>query len=167
MTCCKQPDWYKLGLKYTYFKKNFNSFILKYKTMKKLFIALSFVFAASMLEAQSLYINGSRKGEIESDGDVYINGSRKGQIESDGDVYVNGSRKGQIESDGDIYVNGSRVGQVESDGDVYMNGSRVGQVESDGDIYKNGSRIGDCKGVKKEWVAAVVFFFFAEDLGVK
>jgi hypothetical protein len=26
------------------------------------------------------------------------------------------------------------------------------------------SKIGDCKGVRKEWVGAVVFFFFIEDL---
>ena len=56
------------------------------------------------------------------------------------------------------------MGQIESDGDVYKDGSRIGQIEEDGDIYYNGSRIGDCKGVKREWVAAVVFFFFIEDL---
>ena len=132
--------------------------------MKKIILVLAAGFFCTTISAQSLYINGSKKGEIESDGDVYIGGSKKGQIESDGDVYVNGSKKGQIESDGDIYLNGSKVGQIESDGDVYKNGSKIGQIESDGDIYKNGSKIGDCKGVKQAWVGAVVFFFFIEDL---
>ena len=61
-------------------------------------------------------------------------------------------------------MNGSKVGQIENDGDVYKNGSKIGQVESDGDIYKNGSKIGECRNVRKEWVGAVVFFFFIEDL---
>ncbi|MGQ3014242.1 MAG: polymer-forming cytoskeletal protein, partial [Flavobacteriales bacterium] len=61
---------------------------------------LSILICSSMsyASAQSLYINGSKKGEIESDGDVYINGSKKGYIEGDGDVYVNGSKKGYIEN---------------------------------------------------------------------
>jgi cytoskeletal protein CcmA (bactofilin family) len=79
-------------------------------------------------------------------------------------LYLKGSSKGTIESDGDVYIGGSKKGQIESDGDIYMNGSKVGQVESDGDIYKNGSKIGECRGARKEWVGAVVFFFFIEDL---
>ena len=56
------------------------------------------------------------------------------------------------------------IGQIESDGDVYKNGSKIGQIENDGDIYRNGSKIGECPNVRREWVAAVVFFFFIEDL---
>jgi len=77
--------------------------------MKKFILIFALLFVANYFTAQSLYIKGSRVGEIESDGDIYIKGSRKGQIESDGDVYRNGSRIGQIEADGDIYLNGSRV----------------------------------------------------------
>lgn len=142
----------------------FCKFELNQINMKKFILIFGLLVVANSFSAQSLYIKGSRVGEIEADGDIYIKGSRKGQIESDGDVYRNGSRIGQIESDGDIYLNGSRVGQIESDGDVYKNGSRIGQIESDGDIYRDGSRIGECKNVRQDWVAAVVFFFFIEDL---
>jgi len=133
--------------------------------MKKLIIIMALVLPGTRISAESLYIEGDKRGEIEPDGDVYIGGSKKGQIESDGDVYVDGSKVGEIESDGDVYLNGSKVGQIESDGDVYNSGSKIGLVESDGDIYKNGSRIGECKNVPREWVGAVVFFFFSKDLG--
>ena len=59
--------------------------------MKKLILILVAGFFCTTISAQSLYIKGSKKGEIESDGDVYIGGSKKGNIESDGDVYVGGS----------------------------------------------------------------------------
>ena len=60
--------------------------------MKNLVLVFAFLFSSTSLSAQSLYIKGSKKGEIENDGDVYIGGSKNGQIESDGDVYVNGSK---------------------------------------------------------------------------
>jgi len=47
---------------------------------------------------------------------------------------------------------------------LHINGSRVGEIECDRNIYKDGSRIGECKNVRQDWVAAVVFFFFIEDL---
>lgn len=135
--------------------------IEKMRAIPVLFLML---FTFTIGYSQSIYLKGSRIGEIESDGDIYINGSRVGEIESDGDVYLKGSRIGKIESDGDVYLNGSRIGKIESDGDIYLNGSRIGEVEEDGDIYYKGSRIGQAKGVKREWAAAVFFFF---DFGVK
>ncbi len=37
---------------------------------------MAFAIIGASVSAQSLYIKGSKKGEIESDGDVYINGSK-------------------------------------------------------------------------------------------
>lgn len=87
------------------------------KNMTLLVAGMICILSFNNLDAQSMYVGGSSKGEIKSNGDIYIGGSQKGKIESDGDVYINGSQKGKIESDGDIYVNGSQKGKVESDGD--------------------------------------------------
>ncbi len=106
-----------------------------------------------------LYYNGSKFGEIRSNGDVYIRGSKKGELRSGGDIYVNGSRAGEIRSSGDIYKNGSKVGEVRSNGDVYENGSKVGEVRSNGDVYKNGSRIGDVRNIGDPKKVAVLYFF--------
>ena len=106
-----------------------------------------------------LYYNGSRFGEIRSNGDVYISGSRKGELRSNGDIYVNGSRAGEIRSNGDIYKNGSRVGEVRSNGDVYENGSRIGEIRSNGDVYRNGSRIGEARNMGDAKKVAVLYFF--------
>ena len=75
-----------------------------------------------------------------------------------------GSRStiGYIKSDGTI-ENSSRstVGYVKSDGTV-ENSSRstLGYIKDDGTV-ENSSRstIGYAKGIKKEWVAVVYFFF--------
>ena len=107
-----------------------------------------------------LYLNGSRFGEIRSNGDVYINGSRRGEFRSNGDIYVNGSRQGEIRSNGDIYKNGSRIGEVRSNGDIYLNGSRIGEVRSNGDIYKNGSRIGEARSMSSSDVRKVAIIYF-------
>lgn len=107
-----------------------------------------------------LYMNGSRFGEIRSNGDVYFNGSRRGEFRSNGDIYVNGSRRGEIRSNGDIYKNGSRIGEVRSNGDIYMNGSRIGEVRSNGDIYKSGSRIGEARNMSSSDVRKVAVIYF-------
>ena len=99
-------------------------------------------------------------------GDLYINGSKKGEIEADGDVYKNGRKIGEVEPDGDIYIGGSKKGEIEADGDVYKNGRKIGEVEPDGDIYKGGRKIGECEGVDPTKGGAVVFFFFTEELGL-
>jgi cytoskeletal protein CcmA (bactofilin family) len=135
--------------------------------MKKYLVFIAFAFSALVATAESIYVDGSRKGDIKSDGEIYLDGSRVGEIKADGDVYIHGSRAGTIKRDGDIYMDGSRVGSVKPDGDVYKGGSRVGHVNADGDVYKNGSRIGNCKGVRVEWAAAVYFFFFEDALGIK
>lgn len=62
-------------------------------------------------------------------GDLYINGSKKGEIEADGDVYIGGSKKGEIEADGDVYKNGRKIGEVEPDGDIYKSGRKIGECE--------------------------------------
>ena len=129
------------------------------------FILTIFTFSSFTYSTQPLN-DDDDVFRITGKGDIYINGSKKGEIESDGDVYKGGSKKGEIESDGDIYMGGSKVGEIESDGDVYKGGSKIGEVESDGDIYRGGSKIGECEGVKREWVGAVVFFFFKSELGL-
>ena len=91
-----------------------DSWFKKTTTMKKLLLLNFGLFLTFAVNAQTIYVNGSSKGEIQSDGDVYINGSNVGRIESDGDVYKNGSRIGQVESDGDVYYNGSRIGEGKS-----------------------------------------------------
>ena len=62
-------------------------------------------------------------------GDLYINGSKKGEIEADGDIYIGGSKKGEIEADGDVYKNGRKIGEVEPDGDIYKDGRKIGECE--------------------------------------
>ncbi len=46
----------------------------------KALITFSILFIGTTSFSQSVYYNGSRVGEIESDGDVYVNGSRVGQF---------------------------------------------------------------------------------------
>ena len=116
--------------------------------------------SSSSSRNMDLYLNGSRFGEIRSNGDVFINGSRRGEFRSNGDVYVNGSRQGEIRSNGDIYKNGSRIGEVRSNGDIYLNGSRIGEVRSNGDIYKNGSRIGEARSMSSSDVRKVAVIYF-------
>ena len=72
------------------------------------------LLSTSALAAGSIYINGSRVGEIASNGYIYKNGSRVGEIASNGTVYKNGSRIGEVTSSGVLYLNGSRVGEVPS-----------------------------------------------------
>ena len=107
-----------------------------------------------------LWRNGSRFGELRSNGDVWINGSRRGELRSNGDIWVNGSRQGEFRSNGDIWKNGSRIGEVRSNGDIWMNGSRIGEVRSNGDIWYNGSRIGEARNMSSSDVRKVAVIYF-------
>lgn len=104
-----------------------------------------------------LWRNGSRFGELKSNGDVYMGGSYKGRITSSGDIYVGGSCKGQIRGN-EIWKDGRYVGKVSS-GDVYIDGSRVGEVKSNGDIYRSGSCIGRVINMRDVNKVAVIYFF--------
>ena len=116
--------------------------------------------AANSSRDIDLWRNGSRFGELRSNGDVWINGSRRGELRSNGDIWVNGSRQGEFRSNGDIWKNGSRIGEVRSNGDIWMNGSRIGEVRSNGDIWYNGSRIGEARGMSSNDVRKVAVIYF-------
>lgn len=105
-----------------------------------------------------LWRNGSRFGELRSNGEVWIGGSRKGEIRSNGEIWVNGSRKGEIRN-GDIWKNGSRIGEVRSNGEVWQNGSRIGEVRSNGEVWYNGSRIGEARSMSDARKVAVIYFY--------
>jgi len=134
------------------------------KTMFLVTITALFCFSMTTINTEDTAVINDFT--IQGNGDIYVNGSKKGEIQSDGDVYIGGSKKGEIQSDGDIYIGGSKKGEVQSDGDVYIGGSKKGEVQSDGDVYFGGSKKGECEGVRREWVAAVYFFFFTREIGL-
>ena len=109
--------------------------------------------------SMDLWYNGSRFGEIRSNGEVWINGSRKGEIRSNGEIWVNGSRKGEVRSNGEVWKNGSRIGEVRSNGEVWINGSRIGEVRSNGEVWKNGSRIGEARNMSNARKVAIIYFY--------
>ena len=59
-----------------------------------------------------------------------MNGSRKGEVRSNGEVGKNGSRIGEVRSNGEVWINGSRIGEVRSNGEVWKNGSRIGEARN-------------------------------------
>lgn len=129
--------------------------------------ALFLSLCISATFAQDIYIHNSRKGEIRTNGDIYINYNKVGYIEDDGDVYKGYNKVGYIENDGDIYVGYNKAGYVENDGDVYIGYNKAGYIENDGDIYMGYNRVGTAPAsVKREWIAAIVFFFFTSELGL-
>ena len=113
--------------------------------------------SSSSSDATELWRNGSRFGELKSNGDIYMGGSYRGRITSSGDIYVGGSCKGQIRGN-EIWKDGKYAGKVSS-GDVYLDGSRVGEVKSNGDIYRSGSNIGRVTNLRDPNKVAVIYFF--------
>ncbi len=116
--------------------------------------------------AMQFWEEGSRKGELESDGEIWRGGSNVGEITSSYKIWKRGSQIAEIVSDGTIWFGGSSVGSVESDGALWLGGSSVGSIESNGDVWVHGSRKGEVEhyaGTKADRHAVAAYYiFFAE-----
>ena len=74
-----------------------------------------------------------------------------------------GSIMARIDNDGVVRdSSGNRKGRIESDGVVRnASGNRIGKVESDGTVRdSSGSRLGTARNIRREYAAAVFFFYF-------
>ena len=124
---------------------------------------LTFVLGSSM--AQQVLVKGKAVAEVKTNGDVSINDKFVGIFDKNGDVYKNGQRVGQIRPNGEFWVNGSKAGKFEADGNVYKSNAVVGKVEFPGEVYDaEKKKIASGKGIKREWLAGLFFFYFKDEL---
>lgn len=117
---------------------------------------------STRMTSQTLYMNGSKLGEITASGEVWISGVKVGDITKDGEVWVGGVKEGEITSGGEVWKAGNRIGDITTDGEVWRDGNQIGSIEKNGDVWKNGSNIGNVKGGNAKNAAAVLFYGFFE-----
>ena len=137
--------------------------------MKKGILFLCFLMvAASVSFAQQVIVNGKPLVEIKTNGDVMIQGSFSGIFDKNGDVYKKGERVGQIRANGEFWTNGSKSGKFEADGRVFKSNALVGKVEPSGDVYDaQNKKIGTGKGIKREWLVGLFFFYFKDEIKIQ
>ena len=124
---------------------------------------MTFVLGSSM--AQQVLVKGKAVAEVKNNGDVSINGKFVGIFDKNGDVYKKGERVGQIRPNGEFWVNGSKSGKFEADGTVYKSNAVVGKVEFPGEVFDvEKKKIASGKGIKREWLAGLFFFYFKDEL---
>lgn len=123
------------------------------------------LFITGAISAQTVTLNGKSVAEIKTNGDVYVHGKFLGLFDKSGDVYKKSEMIGRIKPNGEFWTGGSRSGKIEADGSVYRGNAKVGKVEYSGEIYNaENKKIGSGRGVKREWLAALVFFYFKDDV---
>lgn len=134
--------------------------------MKKAVLLVLFsTFMLGAALAQQVLVNGKPVAEVKVNGDLMINGSLIGLFDKNGDVYRKGERIGQIRTNGEFWLNGSKAGRFEYDGSVYSRANaKLGKVETSGDVYEGEKKIAVGKGIKREWLVGMFFFYFKADL---
>ena len=103
-------------------------------TMRKQILAtILFAATGSLLTAYgagSTLTNPATASVAQSTTKLYVGGSQKGEIRSNGAIYKNGSQVGEVRSNGAVYKGGSQVGEVRSNGAVYKGGSQYGEARN-------------------------------------
>jgi hypothetical protein len=132
--------------------------------MKKLSLLFAFASMALQISAQIITIKGRKAAEIKSTGDILIDGNVVGIYERNGDVYKKGELIGVLKPNGEFWIGGAKSGKIEFDGSVVKAGKKIGKVENNGDVYIGETLVANGRGVKKEWLAGLFFFYFREEL---
>lgn len=136
------------------------------KYMKNLFFVGLFILSLTGLgHAQQISYNGKPVAEIKGKGDLYIHGKFVGLFDASGDVYKNGQLIGRIKPNGEFWTGGSRSGRINADdGTIYVGNAVAGKVQHSGDVYEGDKKIALGRGVKREWLAGIFFFYFKEEV---
>ena len=133
--------------------------------MKNLFIVLSFTLSSILLsQAQQITLNGKPVAEIKGQGELYVHGKYIGLFDQSGDVYKNGQLYGRIRPNGEFWTDGKRSGRMADDGVVYVGNALAGRVQHSGDVYENDKKIALGRGIKREWLAGIFFFYFKDEV---
>lgn len=133
--------------------------------MKNLIFVCLFVLCLTTLgHAQSISYGGKSVAEFKGGGDLYIYGKFVGLFDASGDVYKNGELVGRIKPNGEFWRGGNRAGRMDEDGTVYLGNAVVGKVQYSGDVFENDKKIALGRGVKREWLAGIFFFYFKDEV---
>ena len=129
-------------------------------------IFLLFMLAAGFVSvhAQKITQDGKVLAEIKGGGEVYVAGKVVGVYDSNGDVYKKGELIGVVKPNGELWIGGRKSGKVEIDGTVMKGSTKIGKVEPSGNVWDTEKVIANARGIKKEWVAGAIFFYFKEDI---
>lgn len=134
--------------------------------MKNLFFVCLFTLTlTSWCQAQQITYNGKSVAEFKGEGDLYIHGKFVGLFDPSGDVYKNGELIGRIKPNGEFWTGGSRTGRMNADdGTIYLGNAVVGKVQYSGEVFEGDKKIASGRGIKREWLAGVFFFYFKDDV---
>lgn len=133
--------------------------------MKNLFfVSLVALFLTPLCHAQSITYGGKPVAEIKGKGDLYIHGKFIGLFDPSGDVYKNGELIGRIKPNGEFWKGGTRSGRIADDGTVYLGNAVVGKVQHSGEVFEGEKKIAMGRGVKREWLAGIFFYYFKDDV---
>lgn len=133
--------------------------------MKNLiFVCLFAFFLITLGHAQPISYGGKPVAEFKGGSDLYIYGKFVGLFDASGDVYKNGELVGRIKPNGEFWRGGNRAGRMAEDGTVYLGNAVVGKVQYSGDVFENDKKIALGRGVKREWLAGIFFFYFKDEV---
>lgn len=133
---------------------------------RAILIVYLLTFAGFVSMAQQVLMKGLAVAEIKPSGDVYIAEKSVGFFDTKtGDVYKKGELVGQIRKNGEFWRGGFRAGYFDFDGSVYSSTkAKLGKVEMNGDIFDKDEKIASGKGIKREWLVGVFFFYFRDEV---